>query len=96
MYLLLYFSEVLTLPGLQCNELGQHPLYVQQPVQRVSVQQGFKTISKRPRSPSPQPQPTAPTTIYHPSYSYKVPSVISTYQSAPQSKQLKYCIGFYF
>lgn len=51
--------------------LVHQPLYLPQAVPRPLTipQPGFKTTTKRPRSPSPPP--TAPVTMYHTTYGYK-------------------------
>ncbi|KAF5275439.1 hypothetical protein FQA39_LY06896 [Lamprigera yunnana] len=80
-------NDMLTIQAIPSSGLVHQQLFIPQSVPRVTAvpQQSFKTMNKRPRSPSPQPQAAPPTTIYHQGYAYKPPSVGNTnYQGSPQ------------
>lgn len=85
----LFCSDIITIQALPSSVVHQQ-LYLPQSVPRAApVVQNFKPVSKRPRSPSPQP--TVPVSLYHQGYGYKPPTVVSaSYQTSPQSEFLKY------
>ncbi|KAF5304919.1 hypothetical protein FQR65_LT00803 [Abscondita terminalis] len=80
-------NDMLTIQAIPSTGLVHQQLFIPQSVPRVTAlaQQSFKAVNKRPRSPSPQPPPAPPTTIYHQGYAYKPPNVGNTaYQGSPQ------------